>query len=356
MFKYKDLEQIIFDKSNKSFDELIIITGYITPRYVEKIHNAFDGRISIYLGMGDSKYKSNVYNTLKTIQKGLSGCRTKVYYTNNDVHAKIYIWKKDDKTKVYIGSANFSDSMTIDYKEVLGSFNLDGDLKTYYEYIVNNSVEINSVPQSKIKKTNAKESKHKHTKPILIGNDGALLSLLSSKSGTKNIVGVAAKVNSVHCASGINWGFSNGASGLNDGCIPIPTELIKNDLSMLRIPKSSKRVFKGIWDDGTEMEIQFEGNNVVNGDKYPKQIASHPKKSIMGKYLRKRIGDKIGKNLIIPDEILKKDVKKYNSKEKREFKEKYLVTLSDLSNYGRYDIEVTDMGDETFYFDFSVNE
>ena len=34
MFKYKDLEQIIFDKSNKSFDELIIITGYITPRYV----------------------------------------------------------------------------------------------------------------------------------------------------------------------------------------------------------------------------------------------------------------------------------------------------------------------------------
>ena len=52
--------------------------------------------------MSDSKYKSNVYNTLKTIQKGLSGSRTKVYYTNNDVHAKIYIWKKDDKTKVYM--------------------------------------------------------------------------------------------------------------------------------------------------------------------------------------------------------------------------------------------------------------
>ena len=117
--------------------------------------------------------------------------------------------------------------------------------------------------------------------------------MLSSKSGTKNIVGIAAKVNSVHCASGINWGFSNGASGLNDGCIPIPTELIKDDLSMLRIPKNSKRVFKGIWDDCTEMEIQFEGNNVVNGDKYPKQISSHAKTSIMGKYLRKRIDDKI---------------------------------------------------------------
>jgi hypothetical protein len=242
----------------------------------------------------------------------------------------------------------------IDYKEVLGSYDVDEDLNKYCEYIISNSTELNLVPKDKIKSTSLRESKHKHTKPVLIGDNGALLSLLSSKKGTKNILGVATKVNSVHCASGLNWGLSNGTSGLNDGCIPIPTELIKNDKSMFRIPKSSKRVFKGIWDDGTEMEIQFEGNNNVGGEKYPKQIASHPDKNIMGKYLRKRIGDKIGRNLIIPEDINKQKIRGMSSHDKKDFRNKYEISLEDLREYGRYDIEITDMGDETYYFDFSV--
>ncbi len=354
MFNYKELEKIVFCDENKKYSELTIITGYITPRYVEKIYNAFGGKISIYIGMGDSKYKSNVYNTLKTIQKSLKGDRTKIYYTNFDVHAKIYIWKNETENRAYIGSANFSESLMIDYKEVLGTYDVDEDLNKYCEYIISNSTELNMVPKDKIKSSNFKESKHKHTEPVLIGDKGALLSFLSSKKGTKNILGVAAKKNGVHCASGLNWGLSNGASGLNDGCIPIPTELIKNDKSMLRIPKSSKRVFKGIWDDGTEMEIQFEGNNNVGGEKYPKQIASHPDKNIMGKYLRKRIGDKINKKLIIPESINKKMIRKMTPKEKKEFRDTYQISLDDLRKYGRYDIEVTDMGDETYYFDFSV--
>lgn len=350
MFVYKDILNELLDSNNKvNYSELIIITGYITPSYIDKIYAAFDGDISIYLGMGDTKYKTSTYTSIKTVLNGKQS-RLKFYYTDFDVHAKLYCWKSTNGSeKVLIGSANFSDSMTNPYKEILGDNN-SPQIKGYIDYIKNNSTLFASVPQNKIKKTNPKLSSKPHTTPILLGNDGALLSLLSSRRGSGNICGKLTRANEVHAASGLNWGLSSSVNKLNDGCIPITSDLIKNTTSMLRIPKASKRVFKAIWDDGTKMDIQFEGNYVLNGVKYPKQIASYPSKEEMGRYLRNRIGNKIGKSLIIPNTF---DKKKLNKTQKKALS-KYMITSKDLGLYGRFDVEIRDMGDGTYYLDFSV--
>ena len=68
-------------------------------------------------------------------------------------------------------------------------------------------------------------------------------------------------------------------------------------------------------------------------------------------YLRKRIGDKIGVDLSISNDLSKEDFKSKAS----EYKDK-LITKDMLEKYGRTSIEVKLIGDKTYYFDFSPVE
>ena len=80
------------------------------------------------------------------------------------------------------------------------------------------------------------------------------------------------------------------------------------------------------WDDGVTMVCSFEGTQDVNGVVYPKQISSYNDKSILGHYLRKRIG--VAASVI--------------------------VTEVELNSYGRTHIDITKNADGSFVFDFSV--
>lgn len=84
-----------------------------------------------------------------------------------------------------------------------------------------------------------------------------------------------------------------------------------------------------IWDDGTSMIGLMEGQTVVNGVIYPKQLSTSPQKNILGKYIRKRLG-----NLPIDCVIRKKDLQKY----------------------GRTHIDISKIGDGIYYLDFSSNK
>ena len=74
----------------------------------------------------------------------------------------------------------------------------------------------------------------------------------------------------------------------------------------------------------------LEGTRVRTVDgvrvEYAKQIASTPKKKILGEYIRKRIG--------VP--------------------EGQAITISDLERYGRKTIDISLQGGGVYYFDFSV--
>ena len=130
------------------------------------------------------------------------------------------------------------------------------------------------------------------------------------------------------------------------------------------------------------MSISFEGNQGnIYGD-YPKQISSYPNKHILGDYLRQRISNKIGINLVTTDEendfrktfYHNHPISKYkslNDFEKRTFFEEYankkgkidlyksikakFITMDHLNKYGRHNIDLTKTeDDDTFFIDFSV--
>ena len=84
-----------------------------------------------------------------------------------------------------------------------------------------------------------------------------------------------------------------------------------------------------IWDDGTSMIGLLEGQTIVAGVIYPKQLSTSPQKNILGKYIRKRLG-----NLPLDYTICKKDLQKY----------------------GRTHIDISKIGDGIYYLDFSVNK
>ena len=67
-----------------------------------------------------------------------------------------------------------------------------------------------------------------------------------------------------------------------------------------------------------------------NGQKvlYPKQVSTTPRKAILGKYLRERMGIPEGR----------------------------AITITDFERYGRKTIDVSLQGEGIYYFDFSVGE
>lgn len=124
-------------------------------------------------------------------------------------------------------------------------------------------------------------------------------------------------------SSGLNWGYANAHVCNNDAYIRVAkADVISNPLYFP--PKSQRDIINVTWDDGTDMTCMLEGTQEINSVEYPKQISSYGDKSIIGTYLRGRIGV-------------------FNRR----------VNRRDLENYGRIDITVTHLGGNNYMFDFS---
>lgn len=127
----------------------------------------------------------------------------------------------------------------------------------------------------------------------------------------------------VQLQSGLNWGFSNGHVCIDDACIAITHSFINNNPGFFPLAGSTINV---IWDDNTNMICSVEGTQIINGRTYPKQLTSAYDKSDIGVYLRRRMGIPSGQRIV----------------------------MVDLDNYGRRDVEITFIGDDTYTIDFSV--
>lgn len=141
---------------------------------------------------------------------------------------------------------------------------------------------------------------------------------------------LTANENNIHQAGGLNWGCSTRAHVCpNDAYIPIHIGTIRLNPSFFS-PRSrfTNVVLEFRWDDGTIMHGQFEGTmtDQRTGNTYPKQIASHPSKDILGRYIRTRIGVSSGQ----------------------------AITISDLQAYGRTDIEINHIRGNIYELDFHV--
>lgn len=133
----------------------------------------------------------------------------------------------------------------------------------------------------------------------------------------------------IHRVGGLNWGF-NLANHTRpfDAYIPIHIRTIRNNRGFFPRKRRTQTILNFRWDDGTRMQGLFEGSQTDLQTRivYPKQISSYPSKDILGKYLRRRLGVTTNR----------------------------AITLRDLTNYGRADIEITHRGGNNYYLDFHV--
>lgn len=142
------------------------------------------------------------------------------------------------------------------------------------------------------------------------------------EEGVAKLKLVEERTGEVPTRSNINWGMATESHvSIDDAYIRIGKEAIKNHPDLFtpraiadgaQTRGSLDEVIELIWDDGVSMQVKFEGTQkLTNSDgdvlKYPKQISSFPKKSIMGKYLRGRIG--------VPSGVIvtKEDLERYGN-------------------------------------------
>ncbi|MEG2246551.1 MAG: NgoFVII family restriction endonuclease [Romboutsia sp.] len=202
----------------------------------------------------------------------------------------------------------------------------------------------------------------------LINNPVCNLTLLATRSNSdENIIGIPTVSGAVHAAAGLNWGYTSGRPAIGNAYIPGNT----SDIRACRDLFIKNRPINIIWDDGTRMTLLAEQNSVGIGDGvlYGKALSTPGDNSILGDYLRNRIGNRIGRNLIHSQQAttILADIKSRNSGNKELIREEIennaplaqelidkFITVRDLQQYGRTTISVSLLNDGTYYFDFSV--
>ena len=121
--------------------------------------------------------------------------------------------------------------------------------------------------------------------------------------------------------SGLNWGFANAHVTTQDAYIALTTHFLSQYPNFFP-PHGS--LIEVEWDDGKRMTCLLEGTQGTNKN-LPKQISSYDDKSVLGSYLRSRLG-------VTPN---------------------HLITMQDLHQYGRDYIDVKHLGGNRYFFDFS---
>ncbi len=125
----------------------------------------------------------------------------------------------------------------------------------------------------------------------------------------------------VQAQAGLNWGLANAHVNSEDAYIALTTAFFRQN-SKFFPPHGS--IINVIWDDGTRMQCLLEGTQTIGGIVYPKQLSSYSDKSIIGHYLRQRLG-------VTPTKQ---------------------IDMHDLDEYGRNNIDVS-FDNNIYYFDFS---
>lgn len=349
-FYCKNLDEKIFNKHTDLTvepDELIIISGYLGPSPVERLKE-LPFKTTVIAGMYTGGVNPKLYNALKKSTE--NNPNLTVLFSSIEVHSKIYIWLKNHKPKyVLIGSANFSDNgLLTDFRESLADMDLRdySNLLDYYEIVKENSTQTPTLTTQHQKK--AKQDSFKNTDIInnLDEKNGELSINLPLYASNKK------RGKYVPTGSGLNWGLSYGHTAIGDAYIKIPIEVERNypkffnecDLDYMKTHKTDRKKIRYsepvefIWDDGTVMNISLEGTQDVNGVLYPKQLSSYSSltrnelgysaKSILGRYLRKRMGVSIN----------------------------HRITYQDLLDYGRTNVAISKISDGVYSADFNVKK
>lgn len=318
-----NLEEIIFNRHHTfQSDELVILSGYLGPNPVARLETLPFTSTVIYGMYGDKGIQNSLHNALLHIHNNVP--HVNIYYSQIPIHSKCYIWKNNHNIQhALIGSANFStNGLTTPDREILAETTYDTfqPLNDYINRVLTNSIICTDV--------------------VLTQQNQNILTTQNIHATTQFCrMSLLGRENTIQRASGLNWGQGRGNVTPNDAYITIKKEYIRQYPNLFppkqgfttmfnvggREQKRQSDKVEIIWDDGFTMDALLEGNQKENGLIYPKQMSSFPSKSIMGQYLRHRLGVQSG----------------------------HFVTQEDLERYGKTYIDVSLIDEGIYYFDFS---
>lgn len=324
---YENLKASILDKS-KEFEELLVISGYISPSIIHEISDNFRKLTVIYGMYGLEGISPNVHNALLKLNKKEN---IEIFYSTIGTHSKSYFFiNKGEVKELMIGSANFSSNgLERDkYQEILfhaEKFN-EHEIRSYIDYIIDSSVKCDEVNiENKVKKQK-KLNQLTTLMPLYLVNKDTKIKYVPERSG-------------------LNWGNQKGYSRKADLPIesyirisakhidefpllfpPIPIEKKSNE------GKGNVDPIELIWDDGVVMKCNLSGRGVKReGRVFPKQITSTSTplgNSELGKYIRERMG----------------------------LNPRAIITYDNLKQYGRDNIELTYLQEGTYLANFAVDK
>ena len=207
MLHYKNLNSLFFESFPNQATEFIALSGYVGPEPIRKLGNLpFNSKI--IFGLQKENQKISLHNQLQ----GLHNDNRKIFYPDIACHSKCYLWLNGQvPIKGLIGSANFSSNgLFNDYRETL--LEVDKNqlfvLKGYIDLILNSAVECNTVII-----TEAPELTQVYNKEVC------------------NMILYDPQTGETQNSHGLNWGLADAHVRLNDACIPLRMEHIKNILN-----------------------------------------------------------------------------------------------------------------------------
>lgn len=339
----KSLEELVLSNARTS-DSVTIISGYFSADIIDHIASTgipvtFYYGMYLWNGMTDLQYRS--LNNLLASHKNLNINVVTGYH----VHTKCYIFSRNTGSSALIGSANCSDDGLCSSVncEMLTETSDASDMDFLWEYaeeIKSVSVPLSApsvVPYSRSSGIMKKASASK--KRVYSGNPFVdNIPLYNFRKGKKF----------VETRSGINWGLQKGNTvahaAFAEAYIPIKKFDLKYHQVMIPIcgaPGSGTGGKKTrmqspvtvTWDDGTVMRMLFQGTQeypakVKAGTPqmvYPKQLSTDDGGIVLGEYLRRRMN--------VPGHKV--------------------ITMADLTDYGRDYITLTYLSPGIYEADFS---
>lgn len=141
MYQNKLFDEIIVSNSYLAA-ELNVITGYSSPTFIKKVIQLFpDLTINIYIGMASEGISYTDHERYVSIQKT---SKVRVFYQKNDVmpatHIKLLYFKyKNLNDKIFVGSANFSENGFEKNREIMIQ-SLDIIPESYFDWQKKHSI------------------------------------------------------------------------------------------------------------------------------------------------------------------------------------------------------------------------
>lgn len=303
--------------SDLNVDKIVVISGYASSAMAYKHFNKLNGLngsvcVDLLIGMAKSdgigKGAHGGYKKLSVDYPGRFKCS---YYVGDiPIHSKSYIWLRNDKPIcAFTGSANYSQRAFFQKTQEAMVGDDPSECFNYFNHALENSINcLDSEIEEHITLYN--EVRARKTVPALVKNGEEY----DFNDELKHVtISLLTNSGQLPQSSGLNWGQRKGREP-NQAYIRVPSQIAQ----MHFFPPRAQH-FTLITDDGES----FDCATAQDGEK---AIHTTYSNSIFGRYFRRRLGVNDGD----------------------------LIGTGDIARYGRSDVKIYMIDDETYYMDFSV--